>query len=392
VPSEFSALDLRETLAAVLGIYVHLPFCPYICPYCDFAKWPHRESQATAYLAALQAEIEAAPSQPAATIFFGGGTPNQYDARTLAALTKRVREWFPALPGSTHEISVEVNPEKVREGDFETYARAGINRISIGAQSFDPAEIATLGRKHTVEQVTAVVAMARAAGIDSVSIDLMFAVPGQTPDSWKRSLERAVELDVDHISTYGLTVEEGTPYALWQLREPRTFLDADREAELYDIAISALEAAGFEHYEISNFAKTGHACAHNANYWDNGDYLGLGVGAASFRNGVRSVHTRELDTYVAAAGAGLPIPGETERLLGGKRAGEAAMLALRTAQGVCLRTFKERYEIDFMNYYAPIIADLVAAEVLETDNERARLTRRGRFLANDVCGAFVTFE
>ena len=376
----------------MLGIYVHLPFCPYICPYCDFAKWPHRTSQALAYLEALEAEIESTPAQTAATIFFGGGTPNQYDAATLGALTERLRARFPAPPGGKQEITTELNPELVVAGDFETYLRAGIDRLSIGVQSFEPSEIATLGRKHTVEQVARVVALARSAGVTSISIDLMFAVPGQTAQSWRHSLGRAIELGVDHISTYGLTVEEGTPYAAWQLREPRAFYDADREADLYEVSISTLEAAGYEQYEISNFAKPGHACAHNANYWDNGEYLGFGVGAASYRDGTRSVHSRDLQTYVAAARASEPIPGESERLLGSKRAGEAVMLALRTTQGVCLRTFKERYQIDFMIFYAPILADLVAAGVLEIDGERVRLTRRGRFLANDVCGAFVTFE
>lgn len=375
-----------------LGIYVHLPFCPYICPYCDFAKWPYRQSQAQTYLAALQAEIAATPSQAATTIFFGGGTPNQYDAVTLAALTRQLIERFPAPARTAHEVSVEVNPERVLDGDFETYLCAGINRVSIGVQSFEPDEIRMLGRKHTVEQVTRVVERARAAGMPSVSIDLMFAVPGQTNDSWRRSLRRAVQLGVDHISTYGLTVEEGTPYASWELREPRAFLDPDAQAELYDIAISTLEAAGFEQYEISNFARPGHSCAHNANYWDNGRYLGFGVGAASYIDGTRSVHTRDLATYCATATGGAEIPSQAERLEGGKRAGEAVMLALRTAQGVCLRAFKERYGIDFMTHYASILADLVAAGVLEIDNERARLTRRGRFVANDVCGAFVTFD
>ncbi|HEY5258555.1 MAG TPA: radical SAM family heme chaperone HemW [Candidatus Baltobacteraceae bacterium] len=375
-----------------LGVYVHLPFCPYICPYCDFAKWPHRRSAADRYLRALEAEIDATAPREAGTIFFGGGTPNAYDAKTLANITQRLRGRFPAPRDLVPEISVEVNPELVENGDFQTYRSAGVTRVSIGVQSFDPVEIATLGRRHSVDQVAAVVASARAAGIGSISIDLMFAVPGQSPGSWRRSLERAIALGVDHVSTYGLTVEEGTPYAGWRLREPGAFLDADREADLYDIAIATLESAGFEHYEISNFARPGHACAHNANYWANGQYVGLGVGAASFLDGVRRVNTRDLEGYLEAAMSGAPIPGEAERLLGTKRAGEAAMLALRTAQGVCLQAFKERYGIDFMTYYAPILANLTADGLLEIDDDRARLTRRGRFLANDACGAFVTFE
>jgi oxygen-independent coproporphyrinogen III oxidase len=374
----------------MLGLYVHLPFCPYICPYCDFAKWPHKQSVATRYLRALDAELERTPPATTATVFYGGGTPNEYSAQQIATLTRRLREHFALEPGG--EVSIELNPELVRPGDFDTYREAGITRVSIGVQSFAPDEIVTLGRKHTPQQVTNVVAAARAARIGSVSIDLIFGVPGQTPSSWRHSLERALALGVDHVSTYGLTVEEGTPYAQWRAREPAAFADDVLEAELYAIAIDTLTNAGLEQYEISNFAKAGHACVHNANYWSNGEYIGLGVGAASYRGGVRSVHTRSLDTYVEAELSGQPIPGESERLEDTKRAGEAVMLALRTAQGVCLREFKKRYGVDFMQFYAPIIAEYSAAGLLEVDESSVRLTRRGRFVANDVCGAFVTFE
>jgi putative oxygen-independent coproporphyrinogen III oxidase len=373
------------------GIYVHLPFCPYICPYCDFAKWPHRRSAADRYLRALRAEIAHSSSTPAATIFLGGGTPNAYDAKTLTELLGELRARFPHPAGALHEVSVEVNPELVEEGDFDAYRSAGVTRISIGAQSFVPSEVNTLGRRHTAEQVRAVVRQARAAGMSSVSLDLIFGVPGQTIGSWRSSLEAAVSLGVDHVSTYGLTVEEGTPYFDWREREPGAFMDDTREAELYAAAIDTLESAGYDHYEISNFARHGHRCAHNENYWRNGDYWGFGVSAASFRDGERSVHTRDLEEYLAAALAGAPIPGETERLEPSKRAGEAVMLALRTAQGVDLSAFKERYGIDFLSYYAPVVAELVQAGLLETTRSNARLTMRGRFLANDACGAFVTF-
>lgn len=374
-----------------LGIYVHLPFCPYICPYCDFAKWPMRRSRATTYLEALRAEIAGARSEPAATIFYGGGTPNAYEAHEIASLTQLIRERFPSA-GGEHEITIEVNPELVCDGDFPRYAACGINRVSIGVQSFVSGEIATLGRKHTPQDVTRVVALARDAQIRSVSIDLMFAVPGQTAQSWTHSLERAIDLDVDHVSTYGLTVEAGTPYEGWREREPRAFMDDAAEAELYEIAIERLERAGYEHYEISNFARPSHRCAHNENYWRNGEYAGFGVGAASYRDGERSVHTRDLEVYLTAAGAGRPIPGEAERLSGIKAVGEAVMIALRTAQGVTLGEFKERYGVDVAERYAPVVARYESDGLLERSGDRLVLTRRGRFFANDVCGAFVTFE
>jgi oxygen-independent coproporphyrinogen-3 oxidase len=384
----------------VTGIYVHLPFCPYICPYCDFAKWPHRASAATRYLQALHAEIDvAAPrylgdaSIPQhdtfGSVFLGGGTPNTYDASDIVQLVRRLREAFPGP--LDRETTIEVNPELVRDRDLQAYREAGMNRVSIGVQSFVPDEIRTLGRRHTVEDVQRVVHAAREAGIPSVSIDLIFAVPGQTPQSWRHSLETGISLSVDHISTYGLTIEAGTPYERWHERDPSAFFDDVREADLYAIAIDVLAAHGFEQYEISNFARLGHQSVHNANYWANGEYVGLGVGAASYRGGVRSTHTRELEAYIAAALERRPIPGEAEQLEGARRAGEAVMLALRTAQGVCLESFKERYGLDFLHFYASVIERYESLGLLETDATHARLTQRGRFVANDVCAAFVTF-
>jgi oxygen-independent coproporphyrinogen-3 oxidase len=374
-----------------LGVYVHLPFCPYICPYCDFAKWPLRRSTARRYLEALYAELESQPRADARTIFLGGGTPNAYDAANISDLLERVRAHYDAH-GSVIETTIELNPELVAPEDFQRYRAAGITRVSIGVQSFDEGEIATLGRKHTARDIERAVRGARDAGIASVSIDLIFAVPGQTIHSWERSLRAAVALGVDHVSTYGLTIEEGTPYAGWYEREPRAFLDDSAEADLYERAIALLEADGFEHYEISNFAKPGHASAHNANYWRNGSYVGLGVGAASYREGERSVHTRDLAAYMDAALRRTPIPGSSERLPPNKAWGEGIMLALRTAQGVGLSEFKDRYGVDVLAHYAPVVAQYTDAGLLEIEAGRMRLTRRGRFLANDVCGAFVTFE
>jgi oxygen-independent coproporphyrinogen III oxidase len=372
----------------MLGVYVHLPFCPYICPYCDFAKWPLRAAAARRYLDALHAEISREPFTPADTIYLGGGTPNAYDASSIEQLLVALQRRFPGA----REVSIEVNPELVRPGDLEAYREAGITRLSIGVQSFEAREIQTLGRRHTVAQVKNAVAQARAARIDSVSLDLIFAVPGQTRASWRRTLRTAIALCADHLSAYGLTVEDGTPYAAWRAREPSAFFDDTREAELYAIAIEMLEAAGYEQYEISNFARPGHRCAHNLNYWANGEYVGLGVGAASYRDAIRSVHTRTLDDYVAAALEGRAIPSEAERLEGRKRVGEAIMLALRTAQGVGLSEFKERYGIDIMRDYAPVLTRFARTGLLERVGDTVRLTQRGRFLANDVCGAFVTFE
>jgi putative oxygen-independent coproporphyrinogen III oxidase len=369
------------------AIYVHLPFCPYICPYCDFAKWQHTPAAAQRYLTALHREIETTPRVAGTTLFFGGGTPNTYDAPALAGVIAALRERFSLAADA--EVSVEINPDLALCEALPALRAAGVNRLSIGVQSFDAGELKTLGRRHTADDVDVVVKRAREAGFTNISIDLMFGVPGQSAASWAMSLDRALALGVEHLSTYGLTVEDGTPYARWYEREPGAFFDGDREAELYQIAIDGAAAAGFEHYEISNFARPGFRCAHNANYWRNGAYVGLGVGAASYMAGVRSTHTRDLNEYCRAVLAGEPIPGESEQLEGDRRTGEAAMLALRTLEGVDTREFRERYGVEFFARYATVIDDLAAAGMIDVSEGRVALTRRGRFLANDVCGAFL---
>ncbi len=367
---------------------MHLPFCPYLCPYCDFAKWPYRASAAEHYLGALAAELDSCPRRQAATIFLGGGTPNTYDAARLVALIGRLREHFPALTAEP-EVSIEVNPELVRFEDLAAYRKAGVTRLSIGVQSFDRMEIRMLGRRHTPRDIEDAVHSARRAKIPSVSIDLIFAVPGQNAATWRRTLDRATTLGVDHISAYALTVEEGTPYAAMREKEPERFLNDSAEAELYEIAMERLEAAGYEQYEISNFARPGHRCAHNENYWANGEYIGIGVGAASYLEGVRSTHTRSLEAYTEASLTGRPIPGESERLEGAARVGEAIMLALRTSQGVRLASFKERYGIDVRTKYSGSIGEYTALGLMESTEGFVRLTRSGRLVANEICAAFL---
>jgi len=369
------------------AIYVHLPFCPYVCPYCDFAKWAYDAPAAERYVRALEAEIAASPAVQGTSVFFGGGTPNTYAPERIAALLERLRERF-AIPADA-EVSLEANPDRALTEGLAVLRRAGIDRLSFGVQSFDAAELRALGRGHSAEDVAEAVRRARDAGFTNVSLDLMFGTPHQTEASWSRSLDAAIGLGVEHVSTYGLTIEEGTPYARWQAREPAAFADQDLDARLYALAIERLGAAGYEHYEISNFARPGYRCAHNAVYWNNGAYLGLGVGAASYLDGVRSTHTRDRAAYEAATLAGAPIPGSAERLEGDAAAGEAIMLALRTCEGVEARAFRERYGIDVLTRYDRTVADFTAAGLLAADERGFRLTVRGRFVANDVCAAFL---
>jgi oxygen-independent coproporphyrinogen-3 oxidase len=369
------------------AIYVHWAFCPYVCPYCDFAKWAWDAGAAERYVDALEAEIAAAPAVAGTTVFYGGGTPNAYRAAVLARVLDRIRARFGVRDDA--ETSVEINPDAGRPGDLARLRAAGVNRLSIGVQSFVAAELRALGRRHTPADVAATVAAARDAGFGNVSLDLMFGVPQQTLATWGESLDAAIALGVEHVSTYGLTVEAGTPYERWQARDPGAFPDDDLGADCYALAIERLTAAGYEQYEISNFARPGFRCTHNENYWRNGSYLGIGVGAASYLGGVRSTHTRDREAYEAAALAGAPIPGESEELLGDRRTGEALMLALRTSEGVDATTFRERYGVDVFTRYDRVIADFVDAGLLVAGDGALRLTVRGRFVANDVCGAFL---
>jgi oxygen-independent coproporphyrinogen-3 oxidase len=369
------------------AIYVHWAFCPYICPYCDFAKWAYDERAAQRYVRALEAEIAATEPFEATTVFYGGGTPNAYAARDLVRVLARLRGRFGVRADA--EVSIEVNPDRALTGEFAELRAGGANRLSIGVQSFAADELRALGRRHSAADVAEAVGRARAAGFANVNLDLIFGVPGQTEASWGRTLDAALALGVEHISTYGLTIEAGTPYERWYARDPAAFADDDRDAELYRIAIEKLTSAGFEHYEISNFARPGFRCAHNANYWSNGAYRGFGTGAASYAGGVRSTHTRDRALYEEAVLTGQPIPGESEALSGAARTGEAVMLALRTSEGVDARTFRERYGVDVFSHYAPVIAEYTAAGLLVADERSVRLTARGRFVANDVCGAFL---
>jgi len=332
-------------------------------------------------------EIKTAEASQASTIFLGGGTPNTYAPAAIAELVVLARTRFQLPPHA--EVSIECNPDLALCEGFAAYRDAGITRISFGVQSFVPQELKTLGRRHTAADVAEAVRRARAANFTNISIDLIFGTPGQTLDSLDRSIDAALALDVPHLSAYGLTIEEGTPYATWRLREPQLFDDDTKEAELYARIIERFAVAGYEQYELSNFARTGFRSQHNAQYWNNDDYLGFGLGAASYRDGIRSVRTKEYQSYVEAIEGSRDVPCESEQLDHEARVGEAIMLALRRKEGVDVRSFAARYQVDVLSAYADVIAGWQNDGLLEVDVDGIRLTAAGRFLANDVCAAFL---
>jgi len=371
------------------GCYVHLPFCDRICPYCDFAVVEFATLKAARYIAALEREIASEPP-PAAhvdTIYLGGGTPSALAAADVARVLASLHAKFSATPGSI-ECTLEANPAR-NVSDLDAWRAAGVTRLSVGVQSLDARELHRLGRTHTAAEALEFISAARAAGFDNVSADLIAGAPGQTLASFEGSLRSLAAADVDHVSIYGLTIEEGTPYAAWHAREPSAFPDDDAVADLLACADDVLAGAGYRHYEISNFARPGRECAHNIGYWRQDDCVAFGMSASGYRAGERFTNVRSYDEYCSAIESGRSARAVSERLDFPRRVGEAAMLALRTADGIDDDDFRRRFGIDAKAVFAAARKNCAAAGLLEIDRAGARLTPRGRLLANEVCAQFL---
>ena len=381
---------LRRSGDAGLGCYVHLPFCDRICPYCDFAVVQYNERRAERYLAALLAEIRAAaPAQRRLqTIYFGGGTPSALQPEHIADIAQGLWRKFATAAG-TIEFTLEANPAR-NSTALAQWRASGVNRLSLGVQSFDDGELHRLGRTHSAAQTRAFLEAARAAGFANISVDLIAGAPGQDLASFEHSLRQAVRCGVEHVSVYGLTIEAGTPYATWHHNEPAAFPDDDAVAGLLELAHDVLTDAGYAHYELSNFAQPGYEAAHNYGYWRQRDCTAFGMSAAGYEGGVRYRNAREFETYCNAVENGLSARAEVEALSPGERLGEAAMLALRTASGLEYADFSRRFAVDAPRAFHTALKKCMTAGLLEGDADGARLTRRGRLLANSVCAEFLT--
>jgi putative oxygen-independent coproporphyrinogen III oxidase len=343
------------------GVYIHIPFCATRCDYCAFATWTDRHHLIGDYLDAVRDEIsrDVDGGMPAATsVFVGGGTPTQVPADGMAALLRAI----PVAPGA--EITVECNPDDVGEAMFETYAGAGVNRVSIGVQSMVPHVLRALGRTHDPSNVRRAVAAARAVGVATFNLDVIYGSVGETTDDWRTTLEQVLELDPPHVSAYALTVEAGTPLADDPSRHP----DDDAQADEYELADDLLTAAGLANYEVSNWARPGHECRHNLLYWRQQDYRGFGCAAHSHRAGRRWWSLRTPERYVAAVRERRPTEAAGESLDAEVRRIEGLQLSLRTTAGVPLQAL-DGEELP---------------GVVERVGERWVLTRRGRLMANEV--------
>lgn len=362
--------------------YVHVPFCAHHCGYCDFAVAVGQDERIDAYVDALEVELTSlGEPQPVRTLFFGGGTPTYLPHRALERLLAVVARWLPLA--ENHEFSVEANPSYLDVEKIDLLRTFGVNRLSLGVQSFQPELLTTLERDHRPDDVGRVLEFIRPR-IPNVSLDLIFGAPGQTRDQWRDDMARALAFEPNHIATYGLTYEKGT--RLWKQRERGqvTPLDEDAECQYYLDAMDVLGEAGFEHYEISNFARSGFRCRHNQVYWANHAYFGFGVGAARYVNGVRELNTRDLRTYLNRLQSGQTPTFQSEFLLPRDRAVETIAVQLRRADGIERGAFLHQTGFALDALVGRKVADLVEQGLLCDDGKAIVLTRRGKCVADAI--------
>ncbi|HET9111530.1 MAG TPA: radical SAM family heme chaperone HemW [Ktedonobacterales bacterium] len=399
-----SGADQRDAaLLDTISLYLHIPFCHAKCHYCDFNSYAGMLGLREQYVAALCDEIALAgrrvrdaQGRPrrCRTIFFGGGTPSLLTPAQIAQLLDTARAAFDLDPDA--EITMEANPGALEYERLDDVRGAGVNRLSMGAQSFDPALLRWMGRIHSPEEIETAFRSARAAGFTNINLDFIFALPGQSRQTWEDTLERALALEPDHLSLYNLIVEEGTPLYGWVARGKVREVDEDTAADMYEYAQRRLDAAGYQHYEISNWARPGHACEHNLTYWRNLAWIGLGAGGSSFYAGRRFTNARPIRDYIARVRASLKESGdasaalpagavvENEVISRELEMAETAMLALRLAEGLSLQSFSERYGQGFWQTFEQRLSDIQSLGLLEESAGSIRLTDRGRMVGNEV--------
>lgn len=364
-----------------LAIYVHIPFCKRKCAYCDFASFAGCEGKIDAYFNALAAEIDAWAEKlrayQARSIFFGGGTPSIPPAEKIAAVIEKLRTHLDFAPDI--EITLEANPGTLTMEKLRVYREAGVNRLSIGVQSFDGEILENIGRIHNPDEAEEAVRMAKAAGFGNISIDLMYALPNQDMRIWNDTLDRAIRLPVSHISAYSLIVEPGTEMERRVQNGAVTIADDDTVNEMQRLAIHKLEKAGFMRYEISNFAKPGCESRHNMIYWTLGEYLGLGSAAHSLMENTRFANPPEMDRYIAGERM---LDAEARSLSDQKE--EMLMLSTRTLRGLDLNAWQRDFGEDFAAKHRREIEKLTNYGLIEIKNDFLSLTTMGLELQDSV--------
>lgn len=371
-----------------LGLYIHIPFCKSKCIYCDFYSLPRAEERMDRYVSALCRHLEESASGSLSssywvdTVYFGGGTPSYLGEKRLRLLLKTILRRFQVSEKA--EITLEANPDSL--GDWRTVRclrQAGFNRISLGVQSANNRELRSLGRPHTFQQAEQAVEAVRRGGVENLSLDLIYGLPGQSLEGWRRTVEKAAGLKPEHLSCYGLKVEEGTP--LWNIQGVLDLPDGDLQADMYLWTVERLAQLGYEQYEISNFAQPGRASRHNLKYWNLEEYAGFGPGAHSDVGGVRYAFVRDAAAYCQCVEKGGDILAESERIPPWERDLEYLMLGLRTVRGISGREFESRYRLPFNGIRAALEKFQETGHAVEA-GERWHLTPEGFLVSNLIIG------
>lgn len=376
-----------------IALYFHIPFCTAKCGYCDFNSYAGHEHMIPSYASTLVKDAglwrEAVRGRSVETVFFGGGTPSLNPPDEMGAILDGTRAIFTIAPDA--EIALEANPGSLGEDYLRALRDIGFNRLSIGVQSFDDEELVALDRIHTAEQARGAFDAARSAGFENVNLDLIYGLPEQPLVAWQRNLEQAIALAPEHLSLYALTIEDGTPLARDVARGRVTAPDPDMQAEHYEWTQDRLARAGYEHYEISNWARRGRQCRHNMVYWGNQEYLGLGAGAHSFLNGVRfstallpNRYTELVDESAAAGDGTMRHVVAAETVTPELAMADTMILGLRLIDGIDTRSFERRHGRDVREVYGGVIDEFVGYGLLEAAGSHLRLTRRGRLLSNEL--------
>lgn len=370
------------------GLYIHVPFCLRKCAYCDFYSIPVSPTLADTYAEALLAEVRKIPPESCQpeiieTIYFGGGTPSLLKTGQVGRILEEAAEYF-SLSGDC-EITLEANPGTVNFENLKGFRAAGINRLSLGAQSLSDQELTLLGRLHQRRDILEAVTSIRRAGFDNFGLDMIFGIPGQNRESWESSLKEAVSLSPSHLSCYLLQMDENVPLARLIAEGSLKGLSEDEEAELYEVTIETLAENGFHHYEIANFALPGRECRHNLNYWRQGEYLGLGPGAVSFIDGRRYRNIPDVRAYIENLSSGISPPREELETMGERElAAEALMLGLRMTAGVDVEKFEERFGVSVFERFCEAIRKGLEDGLLEYQKPILKLARKGLFLSNSI--------
>ena len=390
-----------------ISLYVHIPFCETKCPYCDFNTYAAIEPLMPSYVAALNTEItlwgKLLGSPEVHTIFFGGGTPSYLPSDDIRHTMEVVRSAFRVEPDA--EVTLEANPGDFSDDKLAAYLDCGINRLSIGVQSFDDDLLKTLGRRHNAADAIHAFRQAQDAGFDNISIDLMYGLPYQSIGHWQDTIRQALELAPPHISMYCLTLEGGTPMERWVEKGSMPTPDADLAADMYLAAQSEMRGAGYRHYEISNWALDGKRSRHNLTYWRNEPYLGVGPGAHSYLAGCRFSAVRSPREYIRRMGdesesadsastheliCNVPVVDEIERIDKPLEMAETMMMGLRLDEGISVASFTERFGTSPSHNYADTLCELEELGLLCTQGGAILLTHRGRMLGNEVFSRFFT--